>query len=265
MRNTNISVSSSFNYSLSIEEQIKLATEVGFKFFSFGGNFEHFNYLKASERSKILPILKSTGLKIDTIHGKSLHQDKNLDILKSTIEAAKDFHASTIVLHICPFMFKKEDYSAYSSLLYDLIVPFEKLISENNISIALENVFPYHEVDLLLDFASKIESSNIGFCYDSSHDQIDGPRNSDLLDKMSKRLKAVHLSDRIKPFVDHVIPGEGFIDFETIIRKLAKSEFQGPYLFEVMMTHSKYQKPKEFLEHLKTEGDRLIGKLAHIT
>ena len=38
------------------------------------------------------------------------------------------------------------------------------------------------------------------------------------------RLYAVHLSDRIGPFVDHVLPGEGFNDFcEVFIGRMAKT------------------------------------------
>jgi len=256
-----LSISSSFNYNICIEEQIRLIKEAGFKYFSLGSNLEYFDYTKKSERDKILPLLKSNNIRIDTIHGMSLHQDQNLDFLKSTIKAAKELNAETIVIHVSSFNFKKEEYAKNLSALMEVLDPFVKLINREKINIALENVFPYYETDLLLEFYSKIKSEYIGFCYDSSHDQIDGPRNYDLLDKMSDNLIAVHLSDRIKPFTDHVIPGEGFIDFDIIIEKLAKSSFRGPYLFEVMMTHSKFKDTQEFLKELKTEGDLFLNKL----
>ena len=261
MEINNLSISSSFSYEISIEEQIKLISEAGFKYFSLGSNLEHFDYLKKCEQDRIFPLLKRNNISIDTIHGTSLHQDKNLDMLKSTIKAAKELNAGTIVIHVSSFSFKKEDYSKNLSVLTEVLDPFVKLINKEKINIALENVFPYHETDLLLEYYSKIRSDYIGFCYDSSHDQIDGPRNSDLLDKMITNLKAVHLSDRIKPFTDHVIPGEGFIDFDIIIEKLAKSSFRGPYLFEVMMTHSKFKDPEKFLKKLKIEGDLFLNKL----
>lgn len=58
---------------------------------------------------------------------------------------------------------------------------------------------------------------HFGFWYDSSRDQIDDPRSFDLLKRLSHRLIAGHLSDRIIESVDHVTIGEGFIDFDSMI------------------------------------------------
>jgi len=87
----------------------------------------------------------------------------------------------------------------------------------------------------------------IGFCFDSSHDQIDGPRTMSLLKDLSDRLLAVHISDRIREFVDHVLPGEGFIDFEEMVPILKESPFKGSLLFEVEVTHSQYKEADDFL------------------
>lgn len=104
-------------------------------------------------------------------------------------------------------------------------------------------------------------SDYIGFCYDSSHDQIDGPRNMELLCRQSNNLTAVHLSDRIREFVDHVIPGEGFINFDEILPLLKQAGFDGPILMEVEMTHSKYKNIKEFLKEVHEAADRFAKYL----
>jgi sugar phosphate isomerase/epimerase len=65
-----------------------------------------------------------------------------------------------------------------------------------------------------------LDNSNdkiFGFCYDSSHNQIAGPNNFNLLSDYKEKLFAIYLPDRIKEFVDHAIPGEGFINFSEII------------------------------------------------
>jgi len=265
MNKSNLSLSSSFNYDIDIENQLNLIADIGFKWFSFGLNLEHFDYLNKGSRNRILPLLNDLDISIDTIHGESLYQDEELNLLKSTIDAVKTFKCNTIVLHISPFQFKKKEVENYYKIIEKKINSIVNIAETEKINIALENVFPYHETDLLLEFSTQLNSEYIGFCYDSSHDQIDGPRDLELLDKMIDCLKAVHLSDRIKPFVDHVIPGEGFIDFEKIAEKLSKSTFKGPYLFEVMMTHSKYKEPKEFLMKLKEEGDKFLDRLARLT
>ena len=92
-----------------------------------------------------------------------------------------------------------------------------------------------------------LDSAAFGLCYDSSHDQIDGPRPFDLIDEFRNRIFAVHLSDRIKAHVDHVIPGEGFVAWADMCQKLGMANYTGPILMEVLMTHSRFQEPDDFL------------------
>lgn len=57
----------------------------------------------------------------------------------------------------------------------------------------------------------------------------------------------MQLSDRIRDFVDHVIPGEGFIHFQDVCAELAQAGYDRPLLLEVSTTHSVIKTPREFL------------------
>ena len=61
------------------------------------------------------------------------------------------------------------------------------------------------------------------------------------------RLVAVHLSDRVRDLVDHVLPGDGFIDWPPVAALLRESTFGGPILLEVATTHSRVKEPRLFL------------------
>lgn len=65
---------------------------------------------------------------------------------------------------------------------------------------------------------ARLDPALFGFCYDSAHVQIDGPRPFQLLDDLQDRVIAVHLSDRLRAFTDHVLPGEGFIAWDALLR-----------------------------------------------
>jgi hypothetical protein len=52
---------------------------------------------------------------------------------------------------------------------------------------------------------------------------------------------------RIKAHVDHVIPGEGFINWSAMCHKLRLAHYTGPILMEVMTAHSRFQDPALFL------------------
>jgi hypothetical protein len=107
--------------------------------------------------------------------------------------------------------------------------------------------------------ALHLNPDRFGFCYDSSPDQIGGPRPFDLLVELRDRLIAVQLSDRIRDFVDHVIPGEGFIDWHVLASVLRTSSFRGPLLFEVSMTHSAEKDPSRFLRLTYDRARSLFG------
>jgi sugar phosphate isomerase/epimerase len=114
---------------------------------------------------------------------------------------------------------------------------------------------------LLNEYLKFLNHELVGICYDSSHDQIDGPREFSFLEMNKSKVIKVHISDRIKEFVDHVIPGEGFIDFESIVRYLKQSAFELPLLLEVMMTHSKYKDTEIFLNEAYKKGVELYKRI----
>ena len=259
--NKKISVSTSFNYEVPIENQVHMISNAGFSHLTLGSNLNHFNYFDSDNRLKLLRLLNNGNLFIDTIHGKSLHQDKNLELLEKTIIAAKEFGVKYIVVHISPFMFDKKDYVGLFENLKLLKNDLIRLLEKNKIKLALENVFPNHELDLLIEYVKYLNHDLIGICYDSSHDQIDGPRDFTFLERYKAKVMKVHISDRIKEFVDHVIPGEGFINFDKIIELLKQSAFELPLLLEVMMTHSKYNKsPELFLSEAYKMGSEIYKK-----
>jgi sugar phosphate isomerase/epimerase len=112
---------------------------------------------------------------------------------------------------------------------------------------ALENVLPGPATDLVVRVLDRLDPAVFGACYDSSHDQIGGPRPFSLLEQWRERLIAVQLSDRVREFVDHVLPGEGFIDWPGLSRALRRTVFGGPLLLEVATTHSAEKDPAQFL------------------
>jgi len=109
---------------------------------------------------------------------------------------------------------------------------------------------------------SKLDPDIFGLCYDSTHDQIDGPRPFDLIDGFGGRILAVHLSDRVKAHVDHVIPGEGFIAWTEMCARLRSARYPGPASMEVMMAHSSSKEPAAFLREAREAAVR-IWSLIH--
>ena len=105
------------------------------------------------------------------------------------------------------------------------------------------------------------DSRLFGFCYDSAHDQIGGPRPLWLLNQLGDRLRAVHLSDRIREFVDHVPPGDGFIDWDALSAAIHATPFAGPLLFEVLITHTPETTIWPVLQRVHARGSALYDQI----
>jgi sugar phosphate isomerase/epimerase len=135
------------------------------------------------------------------------------------------------------------------------------VLEQTGIVLAIENVRPGPATDLVRLSLAELDTPSFGFCYDSAHDQIDGPRPFTLLDELGHRLKAVHLSDRVREFVDHVPPGDGWIDWVALTAAIRATPFAGPLLFEVMVLHSTEKDPERLLRLVHERGSALYNQI----
>lgn len=257
----NTSISTTFNYDIPIFEQIPLIKEAGFTHISLGMDYSHSGLLEEERLKQLCVEIINAGLKVDTIHGFDLDQSDYLEVNEKVAKAANKLGAKTVVVHCSAFWFPDTQYEDKYVTVSKRIKDIEEIAKKNNVKFAFENVVPGLPTKLCEDMIEIGNSDYIGFCYDSSHDQIDGPRSMELLLRQSKKLIAVHLSDRIKEFVDHVVPGEGFINFDEMLPFLKQSGFEGPILMEVEMIHSKYKNVKEFLKEVHNEAERIADYL----
>lgn len=262
MKNRDISISTSFNYELPIEEQLFHISEAGFSFVSLGEKEAHSGYGDVNARKRLKGLLDQYHLKIDTIHGPRLDHPDSLNKVMHACEAAEDLNVPVVVLHASCFEFEEGELAARLERLLEQCAELDALAGRFSVRFALENLFPGAPMELIKQAVLRADSPNIGFCYDSSHDQIGGPKSFDLLDDMKDRLFAVHISDRVREFVDHVIPWEGFIDWEGLCAVLRKTNFSSPLLLEVMTANSAAKETEAFLRLAYERACKLLRLLA---
>ena len=244
-----ISISTCFDYDIPLKEQMQYVAEAGFTHISLGSNLEHSRLLESGKTAEIKSALENNYLRIDTIHfSQALNTNDWQPVMEKTMLAAQEHKCPVIVAHCSSFMGKETLDESNIKLLKNSIAELEKLCLKHDIKVALENLCPGRATAVLEEMLELANPNHIGFCYDSSHDQVDGPRPMDLLKKWKHRLIAVHISDRIKSFTDHVTFGEGFIDFNEMAGILKTVDIQFPILLEVMKIHSCYKDTEEFLQ-----------------
>lgn len=241
------SISTTFDYSIPLSEQLPMIRKAGFTHVSFGMDYSHSGLLQEENWPHIRDLLKENGLLVDTIHGYDLDREDSLKKNEILARASVFLGAPVVVIHCTVFWFEDDEYDEKFRLVSGRIKEMERIAKDNGIRFAFENMVPGKPTDLCVEMVKMADPEYIGFCYDSSHDQIDGPRPMALLSGLKDRVIAVHLSDRIREFVDHVIPGEGFIRFDEIIPLLKESSFRGPILMEVGVENSKYKNAEELV------------------
>jgi sugar phosphate isomerase/epimerase len=252
----NLSIAASFAYDVPIETQIPLIAQAGFNYISPGGSLTHLNYLSKEVRKNFAQLLARYRLKADTIHA-PLTGKFDLEIYKGTAEAAGQFGADVVVVHCSPFEITESELASLLPERKKDCKELEKISRTTGVRFALENMIPGPASTLVKELVQDADPACIGFCYDSSHGQVDGPRPFSLLEELKDRLIAVHLSDRIKPFTDHVIPWEGFIHWDELCPILKTCNIQFPLLLEIAKTFSAEKDPEKFLKLAYQAGCRL--------
>lgn len=257
-----ISISSCFDYDIPLELQMKYIADAGFTHISLGSNLEHSKLFEIGRVEQIKKLLIENKLSIDTIHfSQSLLTDDWQPVMEKTMQIAIELNCPIIVVHCTSFMGKEVQSNEDIEKLKASIVSLNELCKKYQIKIALENLCPGKSTDVLEQMLEIANLDYIGFCYDSSHDQVDGPRPFTLLEKWKHRLIAVHISDRIKPFTDHVTIGEGFIHFNEMIKILKTIDWEFPFLMEVMKTHSQYKDTEKFLCQAYTGAFEIVSEI----
>ena len=251
-----VSISTSFDYAVPIEAQVPSIAEAGFTHFSLGADPVHSGYPSVAGRRRLQALARAQGLAIDTIHGPRADRASVTD-LAAVVDATAELQVPVVVIHGGPFDFPPAELRWRLEALRRTCDDLGPILEQAGVLLALENVLPGPATDLVCQAVECLDAHLFGFCYDSSHDQIGGPRSFGLLERVRTRLTAVQLSDRVRDFVDHVLPGEGFIDWQKVCSGLRLAQFSRPLLLEVAVTYSAEKDPQRFLRLAHERGLQL--------
>lgn len=251
------SIATAFAYDCPLEDLLPLIAEAGFTHVSLGAKEPHSSYLGDARRSGLRNLLLDCNLHMDTIHGEALHLPQSDSNHAATVESAAFLNVPTVVVHAGPFVIEPREMHEHLEAALATCKALTSILRDSGVKLALENVHPGPATDLVRRALDNLPGDIFGFCYDSSHDQMGGPKPFTLLEEMSDRLLALHLSDRVREYVDHVVPGEGFIDWENLCRLIRNTDYGGPVTLEVLTEHSRVKERKEFVRLAFEQAARL--------
>jgi sugar phosphate isomerase/epimerase len=149
--------------------------------------------------------------------------------------------------------------------------------AEVGVKIAVENMAPY-DVRTMCYVLDNIDHPNLGFCYDCGHEAIHKFKY-DLMARYGHRCFAVHLHDNqmeSRGPLDydsdyHNLPFDGKIDFDWVLKRIARSSYKGVLMMEVHrhfpwaapFTYTN-MKPADFLAEAYKRGEKLADMMEEI-
>jgi sugar phosphate isomerase/epimerase len=172
-----VSVATCFAYAIPIERQIPLVASTGFTHLSLGGRLEHSGLLDPRRRDELAGRLGDHALRVDTVHAARLDREDAVATIAATIEAAAAMRAPVVVAHAGPFACERGDVEDIVRRVAAHARTLAPVAREHGVRVALENVMPGPATEIATRALADLDPEVFGFCYDSSHDQIDGPRS----------------------------------------------------------------------------------------
>lgn len=226
-------------YAISTEEQIKLFKKTGFEaFFTMWDN--HLKEYKA--------LADELGLVFQSVHAPFANAAKMWSSGLEAVAAVEELlccvrdcvETGVPLLVIHPFIggFNEKDNPSENG-----VENFRRVVEEakkRDVKIAFENVEGEEYLKTLMDAFKAYE--NVGFCWDSGHEQCYN-KGKDMLSLYGDRLIATHINDNLGvsnfegniTWTDdlHLLPFDGIIDWGKNVKRLNMCGYNGILTFEL--------------------------------
>lgn len=142
---------------------------------------------------------------------------------------------------------------------YDEIVLYAK---EKGVTVAFENLRLLGNLAVLMDRYEKMD--NVKYCYDSGHEHC-YTKTISWLDIFTDRLLCTHIHDnpgramdnKVDDFDWHLLPFDGSVNYEEMIRKMDRYGYEGPLCLEVFQKMRKDYTEMTKEDFIKTAYERI--------
>ena len=158
---------------------------------------------------------------------------------------------------VCMHFTKGSTAPMYNEIGLKRLERITKYAKKLGIKVAFENTKIPHYLEYVLE---KIKDENVGVCYDAGHCHafFDDKFNFELF---KNRIFAVHLHDNDKSDDLHLLPFEGTIDWNDVLKKLKENGYTGPITLELCY---RFHYLNQTIEEFYKEGYNIGIKLKEI-
>jgi sugar phosphate isomerase/epimerase len=185
-----------------------------------------------------------------------------VELIKNRVDLASFIGATEIVLHLYIPHFtireKPETEERFYEQVYKSFDELQPYCIKKGVRICIENLFDMpekYELDQLERLFAKYQPEFLGFCLDTGHaNMVWGMDMVDIIHRYGKRLYALHIHDNSGSADFHQIPGEGNIDWQSVMDAVAQTEYELPLILELMCYDSNID---AFLKKAYESGSKL--------
>jgi len=261
-----ISIGTTFNYGISLREQLPLIRTAGFTHVSIGAGMDHSDYLENDGKKNIRTMVDGHGLAVCSLHapfGKWIDisspdkavSDRTVEIYRRCIDTAMYLSARVVIFHPTAYL-RSEQIDERKDAVVRNVGKLLDHAGKENLRLAVENDSHEPSNDVLRHSLDEITDPAYGLCYDSSHDNL-VRQPLVLLGNYGHRLLTTHISDNRGEKDDHNLPFEGTYDWKGFCKVFPRDTFSGIFLLEVEMRESVFELPGEFLSEAFKRGEKL--------
>lgn len=151
--------------------------------------------------------------------------DKLVARYKNDIRICKEHDIPMVVMHLTS-KYEAPKYNKTGLERLQKIVDYAQAL---NVKVAFENTKIKGYLDYVIE---NIANENVGICFDSGHYHVHFDDDLDF-NKFKNRMFAVHLHDNDKSDDLHLIPFDGTLDWNKVIKNLKECHYNGPVTLEI--------------------------------
>lgn len=156
---------------------------------------------------------------------------------QTAVQLAAEIGATRVVLHEGHMSYWKLDRRAAWQAAIDGLSQVSALAKQNGITIALENtnygkLAMYKTWQEWLEIAAQVNDPTLRLTLDTGHAQIAGWDIATVIRALGDRIAQIHLSDNQGAADDHLLPGDGMVNWQAILQAIHESGCRATWILE---------------------------------
>jgi len=236
-------------YRTSIFDILAPVRESGFSLIEISSSAGHFDFRNPHELKRLATLLRDLELAPFSFHGPLAehlditsadegHRQRTVDEMLMVVEAAASLQARHLIVHPGPDHLQRTDGQLHWDRLKragESLKRIQERCRELGVVMVVENMLPHLSLGQprdLLHLIAEFDGEGFGVCLDTGHANLAGVIY-ELPEQLGDRLRMLHVHDNHGGRDDHLPPGQGRIDWQLLLGRLAEQKFEGPLILEL--------------------------------